>query len=98
MVSQGLEKYCKTNHLVVGAQWDESCSKWKVQVNDVNTGRIIHDHCDIFINGSGVLNNWRWPAIPGIEKYRGSLLHSANWDPNLDLTGKIVGLIGNGWV
>ncbi len=67
-----------------------------MQVEDVTTGKIIHDQCDILINASGILNNWRWPAIPGLKNYKGKLLHSANWDPETDLTGLNVGLIGNG--
>jgi cation diffusion facilitator CzcD-associated flavoprotein CzcO len=56
----------------------------------------VNDHCDILVNASGILNNWQWPAIPGIDKYKGTLLHTANWDDNIDLTGRNVGLIGNG--
>ena len=96
MLKNGLEKYCRTNHKVIGAEWSESGSHWNVQIEDLATGRTIHDQCDIFVNASGVLNNWRWPAIPGIQSYRGKLVHSANWDENLSLAGKNVGLIGNG--
>lgn len=50
----------------------------------------------LFTYSSGILNNWKWPAIPGLHNYQGTLLHTANWDENIDLTGKHVGLIGNG--
>ena len=33
----GLDKYCKTNHKVVGAQWIESRGGWDVQVEDVSS-------------------------------------------------------------
>lgn len=56
----------------------------------------IHDFCDVFINASGVLNNWRWPDVEGLDDYRGVLLHTANWDDDVQLEGKRVGLIGNG--
>ena len=79
-----------------GAQWVDSRGGWDVQVEDVLSGKIIHDHCDILINASGILNNWRWPAIPGLKNYKGKLLHSAAWDDSVDLKGKNVGLIGNG--
>ena len=92
----GLDRYCKTNHKVCGAQWVESRGGWGVQVEDVTTGKIMHDQCDILINASGILNNWRWPAIQGLKNYKGKLLHSAAWDDSVDLRGKNVGLIGNG--
>ena len=67
-----------------------------MKVQNTITGETFSDYCDILINAGGILNAWRWPAIPGLEKYKGKLLHTANWDPNVDLTGKHVGLIGNG--
>jgi cation diffusion facilitator CzcD-associated flavoprotein CzcO len=67
-----------------------------VQINDLQGGKVINDHCDILINASGILNNWQWPAILGIGEFEGTLLHTANWDDNIDLKGKHVGLIGNG--
>ncbi|KAH0845713.1 putative sterigmatocystin biosynthesis monooxygenase stcW [Fonsecaea pedrosoi] len=96
MATHGLDKYCKTSHKVVGATWDDQKGIWKLQVEDLAHKRIEYHECDILINASGILNNWRWPAIPGLEKYKGTLVHSANWDESLDLTGKHVGLIGNG--
>lgn len=96
MNEHGLGKYCKTNHKVIGARWNESKSHWEVQVEDLTRGQVSEVECDILINASGILNHWRWPAIPGLDTYKGKLLHSASWDESLDLSGKNVGLIGNG--
>lgn len=41
-------------------------------------------------------SSWRYPNIPGIEKFQGKLMHSANWDSEYDLTGKTVAVIGGG--
>lgn len=42
------------------------------------------------------MNTWKWPAIKGLHKYSGELLHSARWDERFDCTGKNVAVIGNG--
>lgn len=86
----------KLESQVIGAYWDAQKGGYDVKIKDNANGVVISDHCDILINGSGILNNWRWPAIPGLDKYKGTLLHTANWDPNTVLDGKHVGLIGNG--
>lgn len=91
-----LHQYCKTRHQVVSAAWDDDYSGWSVTVNDLISGKEVQDQCDILINASGILNNWRWPAISGLHGYKGPLLHTANWDDNVQLEGKHVGLIGNG--
>jgi hypothetical protein len=94
----GLDKYIKMNHQVIGAKWDDKKGQWDVQILDLVSGNTINNSCDILVNASGILNAWRWPAIPGIAKYKGKLLHSANWDASVELEGKHVGLIGNGYV
>jgi cation diffusion facilitator CzcD-associated flavoprotein CzcO len=91
-----LRKYCKLQHEVTKASWNENKGSWDVEVTRHDTGNIIHDICDILINACGVLNAWQWPSIPGLEEYKGKLLHTARWDRKVDLEGKHVGLIGNG--
>jgi cation diffusion facilitator CzcD-associated flavoprotein CzcO len=91
-----LNKFIKIEHQVVGAKWIEATGGYIVTVKDLKSGREFTDSCDILVNAGGILNNWRWPAIPGLDKYKGTLLHTANWDDSVDLTGKHVGLIGNG--
>lgn len=36
------------------------------------------------------------PAIEGIKTYQGTLVHTANWSPNIDWKGKRVAVIGSG--
>ncbi|KAH7400496.1 hypothetical protein BKA64DRAFT_623271 [Cadophora sp. MPI-SDFR-AT-0126] len=91
-----LKQYIKTEHQVVGATWDSGRGGYDVKIRDIRAGQEISHFCDILINASGILNNWRWPAIPGLDKYEGTLLHTANWDDSVNLAGKHVGLIGNG--
>lgn len=36
------------------------------------------------------------PEIPGIDAFKGHLVHTARWDSSYDYVGKKVGIIGNG--
>ncbi|KAG7126384.1 putative sterigmatocystin biosynthesis monooxygenase stcW like protein [Verticillium longisporum] len=91
-----LYQYVKLQHQVVESSWNHQDGGYDVKIKDLATGAIVEDHCDVLINAGGILNNWKWPAIPGLDKYRGVLLHTANWDESVSLEGKHVGLIGNG--
>ena len=91
-----LWQYINMNREIVHAEWQEDPGQWSIQVKDVVTGSVTEHTCDIFINGSGILNNWRWPDIPRLGNFKGKLLHSANYDEKFDLRNKVVGLIGNG--
>ncbi|KAJ5949897.1 flavin-binding monooxygenase [Penicillium verhagenii] len=91
-----LEKFIELQHEVVGAQWNNATAEWTVQVKNHADGTIKTDSAHVLINAGGILNAWRYPATPGIETYKGTLVHSAAWPEDLDLSGKVVGLIGNG--
>lgn len=90
-----LRQYLHCSHKITGARWDDATKEWTVTVrNDAEVS--FEKKCDFLINAAGILNAWRYPAIPGLQGYQGTLVHSANWDEKLDVTGKHVGLIGNG--
>ncbi|KAF2648441.1 monooxygenase [Lophiostoma macrostomum CBS 122681] len=91
-----LNRYIRVNQQVVEAAWDDPTGKWTVKVRNNATGAATERTCDILVNASGILNNWKWPDISGLDTFRGKLLHSANYDNSYELTGKHVGLIGNG--
>ena len=93
-----LGRYIKTRHQIVGAQWDEVRSRWDVRITDLATGRTFVDTCHVLVNAGGILNSWRWPEIKGLKAFGGTLMHSADWDGSVDLKGKRVGLIGNGYL
>ncbi|KAF2801811.1 FAD/NAD(P)-binding domain-containing protein [Mytilinidion resinicola] len=91
-----LGRYINVSHEVIEARWEEAEGLWNVRVKDHTTGSILEESCDILINASGILNNWKWPSIPGLQSFKGQILHSAHYDESIDLAGKTVGLIGNG--
>ena len=93
----GLYRYCRFDHRVVAADWQEESGTWEIEVQDKNneTTRVVSD---ILINATGILSSHKWPHIAGLDQFQGQTMHSGAWDPNVDLTGKNVCLIGNGYV
>jgi len=91
-----LYKHIKLNHKVIEARWDDEDGKWKVIVENTETGEKIHDEGDFLVSCSGFLNNWKWPDIPDREKFKGYLAHTASWKDGYDFKGKRVALIGSG--
>ncbi|KAJ6151208.1 hypothetical protein N7470_007802 [Penicillium chermesinum] len=91
----GCWKYIKLKHRVLDASWDEGKSKWKLQVQD-DAGTSHQDECNVLIQATGSLNNWRWPSIPGLHDFKGKLMHSAAWETDYDYTNQNVAIVGNG--
>ena len=74
---------------VESASWNGA--SWNVATKD---GESLV--ADILIAATGRLHHPRYPDIPGLADFDGVLLHSALWDSNVDVSGKRVGIIGNG--
>lgn len=58
--------------------------------------KVKINEADILLKGTGLLNQWDWPKIPGLHDFKGQYMHSANWDESFDWTNKTVALIGSG--
>lgn len=87
----GLRQYMQFNTEVTAAVWDDTSKRWQVTLS---TGEGI---CTRYlITCLGVLGKPNWPQIPGISSFAGELVHTSQWDTNLILEGKRVGIIGNG--
>ncbi|TAQ87444.1 hypothetical protein B7494_g4224 [Chlorociboria aeruginascens] len=92
----GLMKYIKLSHEVVGAYWDNDKGVWDVKIKNIITGVTFTDTAEVFINGGGFLNTWKWPEIEGLHDFKGKLCHTARYDPSTVLDGKRVAVIGVG--
>ncbi len=52
----------------------------KITVENLKTGEIFVEDCNILITARGQLNNMSWPNIPGLDKFQGKIMHSGDWD------------------
>ena len=95
-----LHEKIRFQHHVQGASWEDDNAQWRIDVTD-NSISPNNDYqlvCDILINAGGYLNSWKWPKVKNLEYFKGDLTHSAEYDTSINLKGKRVGVIGNGWV
>jgi cation diffusion facilitator CzcD-associated flavoprotein CzcO len=74
-----------------GAEWDGARRCWTVSVGGepALTARML-------IGGFGGLNRPAYPEIDGLAEYAGPLFHSAQWDHDVPLAGRRIGVIGTG--
>ncbi|MCB1688838.1 MAG: NAD(P)/FAD-dependent oxidoreductase [Halioglobus sp.] len=93
------EKYKLRSNIVFDTQvtecrFDEVRDCWQVTVQSASGSRVIA--ANAVINAHGPLNRWRYPDIPGLREFGGTLMHTAAWDHSIDLRGKRVALLGTG--
>jgi 4-hydroxyacetophenone monooxygenase len=75
--------------------WDDQHDRWQIHSVDGEGNRDI-TYARVVLTAAGYLNRPRWPELPGRDTFAGTSIHSAQWDPTLDLTGKRVAIIGAG--
>ncbi|KIW09237.1 uncharacterized protein PV09_00163 [Verruconis gallopava] len=92
----GSKKYMKLNSKVIENRWNEEEGIWKITVEDQNTKEKFEDWAHVLVNGTGILNTWKWPDIEGLHDFKGNLMHSACWDHSVDFKDKTVAVIGVG--
>lgn len=80
---------------VTSSNWDPQRANWRLDLKDKH-GNQSSEHFDFVVHAIGRFNNWRLPKYPGMDTYKGHLVHASNWDPSFDSKNKRVAVIGNG--
>ncbi|CAE6423696.1 unnamed protein product [Rhizoctonia solani] len=91
-----VEKHIEFNTEFVSAVWNEKQQYYTLKLRDSKTKESREVKAKLVIAAVGIFNHPRWPDIPGREVFQGKLLHAQMWNYNVGLSGKRVGLIGNG--
>ena len=86
-----LESYIRFEKNVQELSFDEKKGTWTATTDkgEQFAGRAA-------VMAQGPLSNCSFPAITGIEDFKGHKIHSARWDHEYDFTGKKVAVIGTG--
>ena len=74
---------------VRSAVWRSEEGVWKVVTN---MGSI---KCRVLISACGALHKPVLPQIEGMQRFRGDSFHSSNWNHDVDIRGKNVGIVGS---
>lgn len=82
--------------LVISAEWDRNAEVWHIITKDAASGISQESTAKILISAHGTLDIPNYPNIPGLDTFKGIKFHSAQYDNSISLSGKRVGIIGNG--
>ncbi|MHC3001228.1 flavin-containing monooxygenase [Gordonia sp. GN26] len=91
----GLREHIRLNTEVVSATWSEGDQRWQVVIRDA-AGKTSTRSARAVVSALGMLNAPNIPDVPGLDSFAGTVVHTAQWDPALDLTGKKVIVLGTG--
>jgi cyclohexanone monooxygenase len=86
-----LRSHIELETTMTSARFDEADSTWTVE-----TDRGVTFRARFLVNGLGLLSATNVPTFPGLDTFAGRVVHTGAWPKDLDITGKRVGVIGNG--
>ena len=88
-------RYC---HTTTRADWSSDDSLWHLDVQRTDTGESYSMTCNFLWMCSGYYRHSEGytPAWPGLDEYRGQIVHPQHWPDDLDYAGKRVVVIGSG--
>ena len=93
----GIDSHVKYHHKVEGMNWSTENQHWEldVSVNGTEKRKFYSRH---ILMGTGYYDYTRGlnAKIPGIENFKGTVVHPQFWPEGLDYTGKKVVIIGSG--
>ena len=83
---------------VDGIEWSSVEQRWTVHACDLRTEDPVTYSCSWVLATTGYFryDHGHEPDFPGVEQYRGELVHPQHWPEDLDVAGKRVVVIGSG--
>ncbi|ORM27728.1 NAD(P)/FAD-dependent oxidoreductase [Williamsia sp. 1135] len=85
----GVRRHIRFGHDVQDASWDDDARLWSVTTSNGHwTARVL-------IGALGPFSEAATPDIAGLETFAGNVFHSADWDHEAELAGRIA-VIGTG--
>ena len=87
---RGVVPHIRFGHELQGATWDEDGKLWRLETSH---GELT---ANVLVTAMGGLSEPAPPEIPGLDRFRGAMFHSAEWDHDHDLSGERVAVIGTG--
>jgi len=91
-----VNKYGVRPHMRYGIEvtktvYDEARNVW---VTHTTNGQTFTSR--YIVSATGFLTLPKMPDVPGLEKFKGKIIHTSRWDHSYDFRGKKVGWIGTG--
>jgi cation diffusion facilitator CzcD-associated flavoprotein CzcO len=65
------------NTEIIGCYWNGDAGQWTVKLRQTSPGLSpseFEEKCDLLLHATGILNNFKWPEIEGLEKFKGRVV------------------------
>jgi cation diffusion facilitator CzcD-associated flavoprotein CzcO len=92
----GIDQHIRFNAYVRSADWDSTTDTWTVQAEQDGAPKTYRARFVLFGTGYYNYDEPYAPTFPGIESFKGEVVHPQLWPDGFDYTGKRLVVIGSG--
>ncbi|HEX4196038.1 MAG TPA: NAD(P)/FAD-dependent oxidoreductase [Caulobacteraceae bacterium] len=98
IAENGLADHIRYNHHVATAAWSSRDNRWTLEGMRTDSGQPVRFTCDFLWMCQGYYRHSQGytPDWPGMDAFRGPIVHPQTWPQDLDYHGKRVIVIGSG--
>jgi monooxygenase len=89
----GIDQHIRYGHKVVSADWSTADARWTLTL--ANGGRMTAGWV-MMCSGYYRYDTGHAPEFPGMDRFKGTIIHPQFWPDDLDYTGKKIVVIGSG--
>ncbi len=94
VAAHGLKPHIRLNHRVKAAKWDGQ--QWNLEVESEGNVQDLSSKIVIFGTGYYDYHDPLDAAIPGLQDFKGEVIHPQFWPEKFDAAGKKIVIIGSG--
>ncbi len=93
-----IDRHIRYGHQIERAQWSSEDKLWQVDVTDLASGKTRQMSTNFLWMCQGYYKHDKgyMPDWPGMENFKGKIIHPQTWPDDIDLAGKKVVCIGSG--
>ena len=91
----GVFERIRFEHDLTSASFQEEQGRWNLAFGRPGDAQVEATH-NVVVTASGLFATAKKPNIPGIENFKGQILHPTEWPDDAKLAGKRVAVLGNG--
>jgi len=94
----GLAPHIRYRHRITSARWSSAANLWTLEGMREDTGEAVRFTASFLWMCQGYYRHSKgyMPQWPGMERFRGRIVHPQTWPEDLDYKGKQVVVIGSG--
>ena len=92
----GIDEHIRFRTRVISADWDSATDTWTVQTDQGGEPRTYRGRFLFFASGYYNYDEPYSPTFPGIEDFKGDVVHPQQWPDGFDYAGKRLVVIGSG--